>query len=167
MTLHIVKKQLLPSREDAVRMTRNERFAMLWFGNAVSTLEELKTDIAQRLEMIPDGQERLEKLYTETDDLMNEVLETIPMNQRTSLENTKHDYDVRIAPKLSRFSTNILMTYDEFKALVDIARTKCRECTEDDRTCSGCQLYNLLTSILPLDDYSGLLCPYNMGEWAN
>lgn len=163
----IVKKSISPSRDDAVRITRTEKLALLWFGVAVSALEERLTDLAQRLDTVPNGRERLETLYSEANMLMDEVLVTVPANQRRSLENTKQDYNVRLAPKLAPFSQNVIMTFDEFKALVDNARAKCRECTEDDKTCSGCQLYNLLTSILPLDDYSGLLCPYNMGEWGN
>ena len=165
--MHITQRMLEPSRDDAVRLTRSEKTAMLWFANAVATLEELQTSIADRLKMIPGGTELLNELAVKSDELLNEVRKTIPMNQRTSLQNTVCDYEVRMAPKLSSFTKNVIMTGDEFKALVDIARTKCRECTEDDHSNSKCELFQLLTSILPLDDYSGLLCPYNMGEWGN
>ena len=32
----------------------------------------------------------------------------------------------------------------------------------------NCELYRLLTTILPLDKYEGTqLCPYNMATWGN
>mgnify|MGYP007092202921 CR=1 FL=1 len=44
----------------------------------------------------------------------------------------------------------------------------CVDCMDSDEECLKCRLYQLLTAILPLDDYhNGMLCPYNMGEWAN
>ena len=165
--MHIQRQMLDPSREDAVRLTRSEKLAMLWFANADTTLDELQTTIADRLKMIPDGEERMKKLAKEADDLLQEVRLTIPMNQRQALQNTACDYEVRMAPKLTPESINVIMTGDEFKELVDLARTKCRECTETDETCTACKLFTLLTSILPLEGYSGMLCPYNMGEWAN
>lgn len=78
------------------------------------------------------------------------------------------DYEMRLTPKLTPTTSRIIMEKEEFRELVDIARTKCHDCTEDNDSCAKCRLFKLLTSILPLDDYNGgLLCPYNLGEWAN
>lgn len=166
--MQIIKTELYPSRDDAVRMTRQEKLSMLWFSNASQTVDELQKEIAGRLAMIPDGQERMKKVGEELDDMLHEVRLTIPIEQRKALQNTASDYEVRMTPKLAPSVTNVIMTKEEFRELVDIAREKCRDCTEDDNTCTSCQLFKLLTSVLPLDGYNGgLLCPYNLGEWAN
>lgn len=166
--MKIVKQMLEPSRDDAVRLTRNEKMAMLWFANADTTLDELQNTLADRLKMITDGPDRLKRIADEADDMLNEIRLTIPIDQRIALHNTGSDYEVRLAPKMTPSVINVLMTKDEFKELVDIAREKCRDCTEDDESCTGCRLYRCLTSVLPLDEYhSSLLCPYNLGEWGN
>lgn len=166
--MHITKQMLEPSRDDAVRLTRNERIAMLWFANADTTMEELQTSLAKRLDMIKAGPERLKVLAEETDKLLNEIRLTIPIEQRLSLQNTGSDYEVRLTPKATPQVTSVVMMKEEFKQLVDIAREKCHDCIENDESCAKCQLYKLLTSILPLDDYhDSLLCPYNLGQWGN
>ena len=166
--MHITRQMLEPSREDAVRLTREEKLAMLWLANADATLEEVQTSMADRLTMLPDGPERMKKLAQEADDLLAEIRLTIPINQRMNLENTRNDFEVRLTPKMTPMVTNVIMTKDEFKQLIDVAREKCHDCTEDDVSCEKCRLFTLLTSILPLDDYHDrLLCPYNLGEWGN
>ena len=77
------------------------------------------------------------------------------------------DFEIRLTPKMTPSKTSVVMQKDEFKELVDLARAKCRDCMDDDEECEKCKLFQLLTVLLPLDDYSGMLCPYNMGEWAN
>lgn len=166
--MRIVQKVLQPSRDDAVRLTRTEKMAMLQLAYIATVFEELQTDMKDRLGMIDDGSLRMNGLAVESDQILNDLRMTIPMNQRMSLQNTAMDYEMRLAPKLTPMSTNVIMDKDEFKEIVDIARTKCHDCTEDSNTCTKCRLFKLLTSILPLEDYDGgLLCPYNLGEWAN
>ena len=90
--MHITKSELNPSRKDAVRMTRKEKLAMLWFMNASQTAGELLNEIPNRLAMIDNGYERMKKVDEELDALFNEVAFTIPIEQRRSLQNTATDY---------------------------------------------------------------------------
>lgn len=166
--MRIVQKVLQPSRDDAVRLTRIEKMAMLQLAYVATVLEELQNDLGNRLEKIDQGAEKMHVLASGSDEILNDLQLTVPMNQRMSLQNTAMDYEMRLTPKLTPMSTNVIMDKDEFKEIVDIARTKCHDCTEDSNTCTKCRLFKLLTSILPLEDYDGgLLCPYNLGEWAN
>lgn len=166
--MRIVQKVLQPSRDDAVRLTRTEKMAMLQLAYVATVLEELQNDLGDRLEKIDQGAEKMHVLASGSDEIPNDLRLTVPMNQRMSLQNTAMDYEMRLTPKLTPMSTNVIMDKDEFKEIVDIARTKCHDCTEDSNTCTRCRLFKLLTSILPLEDYDGgLLCPYNLGEWAN
>lgn len=164
--MRIVRQQLAPSREDAVRITRPEKTAMLLFSYAAAILEELPKDIGGRLGMVEDGEARLKKISDEASELLSDVRMTIPMNQRQNLVNTIDDYEARFVPKAVPFKSNVLMQSEEFRELVDCARARCRECTDSDEECEACKLYQLLTAVLPLDDYHGMmLCPYNLGEW--
>lgn len=164
----IVKKAMDPSRDDAFRMTRNEKQAMIMLAHSATVLDDLQKDLSERLSKIQDGKDRMRKLAEESDRLLHEVRLTIPMEQRKSLENTCMDYEMRITPKHTPFMTNVIMEKEEFRSLVDFARTKCVDCTEDDESCAGCGLYRVLTSVLPLDEYHHqFLCPYNMGQWGN
>ena len=166
--MRIVKEMLDPSREDAVRLNRTEKMSMIVLAYACTILEDLKTELADRLGMVDNGMDRLMELSEKADALLKDVRMTVPVNQRMNLQNTASDFEIRLTPKLTPYSTNVIMQKEEFKALVDIARVKCRECMDDENDCEKCQLFQLLTVLLPLNDYhDGMLCPYNLGEWAN
>lgn len=164
-----IRNELLnPSRRDAVRLTRSEKMSMIVLAYAATILEDLKKDLADRLKMVDGGAELLDELSAKTDRLLHELRLTVPENQRMNLQNTANDFEIRLSPKLTPYKTNLVMQKDEFKELVDYAREKCRDCTEDDESCESCGLYQLLTVVLPLDEYHDrMLCPYNLGEWGN
>lgn len=165
----MTQKLLNPSREDAVRLTRNEKIAMMWMYQVATVLCELPKDLRGRIEMIPDGSARIEWLTKEVESLVDDLRVTIPEAQRLSLNNTAHDCEMRLAPKATPNETTVVIQKEEFRSLVDFARIQCLQCTETDTDCEKtCDLYKLLTVILPLDDYhSTFLCPYNLGEWKN
>ena len=151
-----------------MRLMRNEKMSMLHLMYAVTILEDLQIEINDRLRMVPDGRNRLAEIAQAADRLLYEVRITVPENQRSSIQNTAMDYEMRLTPKATPSEQSVLMTKEEFRELVDSARAKCKECTLDDQECEKCNLYRLLTSVLPMDDYHDrLLCPYNLGEWAN
>lgn len=164
----ILMKELEPSRPDAVRLTRNEKMSMLLLAHSASVLEDLSTDFADRLDMVPDGHERMKKIADETDAILHDIRLTIPMEQRKNLQNTCMDYEMRTVPKHTPSTTNVLMGKDEFKELVDYARATCRDCTVDNDECEECGLFRILSGVLPLDDYHHqFLCPYNLGKWGS
>lgn len=166
--MHISKQVLQPSRADAVRLTRSEKMAMLELAYMATVFDDLRNDLKDRLKMIGVGTERMEDLAAESENILNDLRLTIPMNQRMSLQNTATDYEMRLTPKATPTVTRVVMEKEEFRQLVDIARIKCRECVENDEDCQKCELYKLLTSVLPLDEYNGgMFCPYNLGEWGN
>ena len=164
----VIKQFANHSRPDAVRLTRTEKMAMILLAHAATSLDDLQTELADRLVTVENGPDRLKEISRKTDQLLNDLRETVPENQRIHLQNTAMDYEMRLAPKAQPNTTNVIMEKEEFRGLVDCARARCRECTEDDSTCTECTLYNLLTSVLPLEDYhDGMLCPYNLAAWGN
>ena len=166
--MKIVKKLLDPSRPDAVRLRRNEKMSMLHFMYAVTILCDLVEEMKDRLAMVDGGNSRMEEIAKGADELLNELRVTIPEDQRVSLQNTAEDYVMRLMPSTTPSATNAIMTKDEFRELVDAARSKCRECILDDNECEQCKLYRLLTCVLPMNDYHCMnLCPYNLGEWKS
>ena len=168
MSVTITKKLLEPSREDAVRLTRTEKMAMIVLAYVATVFDDMQTELGDRLKMIEDGEGRIRAMAYGSDELLHDLRATIPVEQRMNLQNTAKDHEMRLVPKMTPTTTNVIMGKEEFRELVDFARVKCRECILDDQECKTCGLYKLLTSLLPLDDYhNGLLCPYNMGEWGN
>lgn len=164
----IQKKIADPSREDAVRLKRMEKIAILHMMYAATILDELQEDLRERFAMINGAADRLKTASETIDGLIKDVRVTVPMNQRVNIENTASDYEIRLMPKLTPSTNSVVMTKEEFRVMVDSARTKCRNCADDDTECEKCELYKLLTSVLPLDDYhQTYLCPYNLGKWAN
>ena len=166
--MRITKEMLSPSNEDAVRLNRNEKMAMLTLAYVATCLEDLQKELKDRIDMVPGGMPLLNEASQNTDILLNELRKTVPIEQRLNLQNTAQEYEVRLTPKATPAKTNVVMQGSEFKELVDLARAKCVDCMESDTACEKCRLYRLLTVLLPLDSYhDGMLCPYNMGEWAN
>ena len=166
--MKIVSRVADPSREDAVRMVRSEKMGMVALAYAATILEDLQTEMKERLKMVENGTERLKKLSEDTDKLLDELRVTIPIRQRLSISNISEDSEMRLTPKAKPKETTVILGKEEFRELVDFARAKCSECFKDDQECNECGLYDLLTAILPLDNYhNSMLCPYNLGEWKN
>ena len=157
-----------PSRADAYDLTRREKASLQYLAHAVSALVEAKDDLKDRLVMIENGTERMAKLADEAISLLTEVRTTVPEKQRNSMVNTTKDYEIRLVPKFTPSTHNVVVQKEDFRELVDSAQTKCRECTLDNEECRQCKLYRLLVTVLPMDSYEGtFLCPYNMAEWEN
>lgn len=165
----IIRKQFEPSRDDAVRLKRQERDGIIRFCFASSLLDSVEEDLGKRVESIENGKERLRKITEGTDELLRDVRLTIPMDQRRSLDNVASDYQLRIVPSATPAETSVVLHKEEFRTLVDASRARCRDCVWDDTECEEkCDLYKLLVCILPLDEYHSLhVCPYSLGEWKN
>ena len=164
----IVKKLKEPSNDNAVKLTRSEKMSMILMSYAATVLSDLREELSDRLETVVNGSERMKELADKSDELLNEIRRTVPMNQRKQLQNTAMDFEMRLTPKATPSTTNVVMQKEEFRELVDYARATCKDCTLDDTDCENCGLFQLLTVILPLEDYKGqFLCPYNLGKWGN
>lgn len=164
----VVKNFARDSRPDAVRLSRTEKMGMILLAHAATSLDDLQTDLSDRLGMVENGTERLRKLSHDVDGLLDDLRVTMPENQRRHLQNTAMDYEMRLSPKAQPSTTNVLMEKEEFRELVECARVKCMDCTLDDSECESCKLFRLLTVVLPMDDYhDGMLCPYNLAGWGN
>lgn len=157
-----------PSRPDAVELKRDEKMVLTFLTNTASALAETKDGLWDRLGMIEGGREKMNQVVTDALDLLQEIRMTIPERQRKSLARTAQDYEIRLTPKFTPSAHNVVVEKEDFRKLVDAAQVKCRECVDDCEECKRCSLYQLLTVVLPLDSYDGvMLCPYNMAVWAN
>lgn len=157
-----------PSREDAWELKRDEKMVMTFLQNTVSAIAETKDIMADRIARIDGGPELMDKLVNDSNELLGRVRETIPERQRMSFARTAKDYEIRLVPKFTPMTHNVVVEKEDFRKLVDAAQIKCRECVDDCEECRKCDLFQLLTVVLPLDSYEGtMLCPYNMAEWAN
>ena len=163
-----MKKFAIPSRDDAWDLTRGERASVTFLMNAASAIIDAKEDLSDRLKAIDGGEELMDQVAEGCVKLLTEVRRTIPERQRTSLANTAEDYEMRLVPKLTPSKTSVIVQKEDFRCLVDAAQAKCRQCVEDSRGAKQCDLYKLLVTILPLDEYPEMnLCPYNMAWWEN
>lgn len=157
-----------PSRPDAWDMTRTEKTSLTFLMNAAASLNEAKEDLAERLKKIDGGPELMDQLAEGSIKLLNEVRMTIPERQRQSLANTACDYEMRLVPKMTPRTTNVIVQKEEFRSLVDAAQVRCTSCAEMNENKGQCDLFRLLQVVLPLEAYdTTLLCPYNRAEWEN
>ena len=164
----IMNIPLDPSRPDAVRLTRRGKMDMIVLAYAATLIDELRTTMKDRFDMVDGSMEMMDELSEKIDKVLHDVRLTVPMEQRVHLQNTARDYEMRLTPKLTPGSTNVIMQKEEFRELVECARARCKECAFDNKECEKCELFKLLTVILPLEDYEdSYLCPYVLKEWGN
>lgn len=157
-----------PSRPDARDLTRTEKMTLTFLANTASSLAEVKDTMPDRIAMIDGGPELMDRLVKDSMELLTQLRMTVPERQRMSLANTARDYEIRLTPKFTPSTQNVIVQKEDFRKLVDAAQIKCVDCVDDSMECRKCELYQLLTVVLPLECYDGtMLCPYNMAEWAN
>ena len=163
-----MQKFAIPSREDAWDLNRREKTCVLFLMNVVSAFIDAKGDIGDRVKKIDGGEELLQKVCEMSIKLLEDVRTTIPERQRSNLNNTAHEYELRLVPKMTPGSTAVVVSKEEFRTLVDAAQAKCLECVDDCEEAKKCDLYKMLVVSLPMDKYDGIgLCPYNGAEWGN
>lgn len=159
------KPYSLPEK-DCERLMRSEMTAVRMLLAALSTAAYAKDDLKARLECVPDGNRRLRLALGLLRAVCDDVVGTISLAQSRQILGTMKDYEMRLVPKLTPMSTNIIMTKEEGKDLLELAREKCVGCTEDGDSCRECKMYKLLEATTPMDDYgSGLICPYSLAKW--
>ena len=168
MAMTVQSKYLFPTRADAVRLRRSEKDGVFYLMFAVHTLIDVQEALKDRFSMVDDGEKRFQKIIETTEQLLQEIRMTIPENQRDSIQRTAEDCEVKLIPKAIPDGGATIINKEDYRALVDSARAKCMDCILDDNECEGCELFRLLTCVLPMDDYHAMnLCVYNLGEWVD
>lgn len=164
----MAERFVVPSRDDAWNVTRNEKIAILFLMNTVSAMMDSRDDLKDRVSRIDGGAELMDTMVNSAEKLLTEIRRTIPTEQRMNINNVSKDMEMRMVPKLTPSKTTVLVQKEEFRQLVDAAQIKCRECTDDSEQCTACGLFKLLKVVVPLETYDGtFLCPYNLAGWEN
>ena len=150
------------------RLRRPEYEAVRCLLGAVSYAAHARDDLKDRVDTVTNGRARMEVLVEGLKSFVDELLANVPDGQCRQLRNTMKDMEMRMIPRLTPMSQNVLMEKDNAKALIDRAMERCHGCVEDERSCLDCGLYKVLESMLPLDSYdNGMLCPYALSEWKD
>ena len=151
---------------DCERLTRHEMSSLKMLLAELSSGAWAEDNLQKRLECIPYGRERLQMAVGHIRAICNDVLGTIPTAQKVQIRGTMTDFEIRLMPKATPNSTNIVLTRAQGKDLVDMACERCIGCVEDGESCRKCKLYKFMEATTPLDDYgSGMTCPYSRAEW--
>lgn len=149
------------------RLTRSEMSSMMWVYNVISAAGYAWDDLRARFNLVPDGEKRFQDALNALTSIIADLNGTIPEQQKLRILRTMKDMEVRMTPKATPFRTEVLMTKEQGKTLVDYAQNECNGCIRDGEECRKCKLYSVLEAIVPLDDYGpGFLCPYSRSEWG-
>ena len=172
-----IKKTKKPGREsfqmpeeDRPRLTRSELDLMIRMFNFMSAVAYSEETMTKRLALVPDGEARMKKAMDELHDVLEDLHGTVPFAQRRKLSTAYSDFEVRLLPKLTPHKAVTTLTKEEGHALIDAAQDgRCYACTKDGEECKKCPLQMVLSAVVPLDDYGGILCPYNMAmhKWKD
>lgn len=151
---------------DCERLMRSELTAVRMLLAALSSATYAKEDLDDRLKCVPHGRERFRLALGGLRAVCDDLIGTISRSQCKQIYGTMKDFEMRLLPKLTPGSTNIIMTKEQGKDLLECARWKCHDCVEDGERCRECQLYKVLEATTPLDDYGdGMICPYALANW--
>lgn len=151
-----------------MRLYRSEKVAMLMLMSTVSSMTYAQDDLKQRLETMPDGAERMKNLLDTAMKFLEDVRETIPDHQRMNLVRTATEYEIRMVPKLSPKKACVVVEKEDLRVLVDGAQeARCTACVLDGKESRGCRLAQALENVLPMEEYDGVMCAYNMAPWEN
>ena len=155
--------------EDCERLTSTEMRAVRWSIAAVNTVAYAEEDLAKRLECIPNGKVRWRLMLGQLRALCNDILGKMPIKQHKTIMNVMNDMELRMVPRLTKRDDAVVIDADDLGYMVMLAKQeKCTSCIMTDDECRKCELYKILESAVPLDDYgSGALCPYNMVDWES
>lgn len=149
------------------RMTRTEMNGMKYGSACLSNLMYFEKDMEKRAGMIPDGVKRLHEAIEGYRAVYHDLCGTMPEKQQKALANVCRDMEVRLVPKGTPTNTTVTWDKDDAMELVDAAQAKCLDCFRDYEDSEGCPLRQLLESVVPLDRYSALSCPYNNATWED
>ena len=154
--------------KDCVRLTRTEFEAVRYMLGAVNYLAKAKDVLigGPSLQRIPHGDARMRLTLGGLKSIIDDILGTVTVKQCMQLSNTMADMDMRMVPKMTPMTTNVVIEADIAKELIDLARVACKYCTKDGVKCLKCALYPEMEAIVPLDDYGdGMMCPYALTDW--
>lgn len=149
------------------RMNRTEMNAVKWCLAALNSVAYAKDDLAKRLEMIPNGKRRWGLMLGQLRSLVNDLVGTIPVKQCLTIKNTMNDMELRMVPKMTPIGDRVSMSVKDLAYIVREAKKDvCVGCTYTGDECRKCELYRILESIAPLEDWgSSLMCPYSKEDW--
>ncbi len=160
-------KRVWMEEKDCERMKRSEYEAMRGLLAATSYIAHGNDDLQQRLKCIPSGKQRMRMLLGSVRALADDLIGTMTRSQCQQLRNTMQDMEIRMVPKMTGMSQNVIFDKDLAKGLIDAAQEKCHGCVEDGNGCRNCALYKVLEGIIPLENYDGMICPYAVSEWED
>ena len=149
------------------RFVSSEWNKILAYAAYLSELCYIRDDMQDRLSMVENGSERLNEVIEKAGSLLREILDTGTDAQKKKLRNTFHDYRMVLTPMLSNGSTNVLMTREQAKDLVDLAQEKCASCVEDGESAKNCPVYKVLEVTTPLNRYDSMVCPFSLATWGD
>ena len=150
------------------RLVRHEMDDIRMLLAGLMTIGYSREGLQQVFDMVPGGHERFNQVLAPLEDFCADVVGVINKKQCLHIHNTMKDFEMRLVPKLTPLSLNVIMTAEEVKQLIECARWQCKDCVEDAESCQKCKLYQLLTGFIPLDDDGErFVCPYGDAEWKD
>lgn len=156
----------LPEK-DCERLNATEMRSIRWLLGALSICSRAEKDMERRLECIPEGKRRFRLMLGQLRAICNDLIGTTPIKQARTVQTTTHDMELRLVPKLTPGDHNALINGHDLAFLVGYAKDAlCTTCIADGDECRKCELYQILESLCPQQDWGGKgLCPYNRDDW--
>lgn len=154
--------------EDCERLRRPEMASLRWLISALNSVALAEANLQNRLECIPNGKSRYRLMLGQLRAICDDLLGTIPKEQRKQIDNVMHDMQLNMIPRLAPGSEKVIMEAKDLAFFIYHAQRDeelCQTCVKDGEECRKCKMYQLLVAFAPLPDYgSGMMCPYN-DDW--
>ena len=102
-------KRVWLQEDECERLVRSEYEAVRCLLGAVSYTAHAKDDLQRRLDCIPNGKQRIAMVLGGLRAIADDIIGTIPQGQCRQLRNTMKDMEMRMVPKLTTGSQNVIL----------------------------------------------------------
>lgn len=149
------------------RLLRSEKAALIILICLEVLTDDCDEDLSRRIEDKAQWKADVKQVKEGLARLVDNALKTLNMDQMVNLKKISKDYELRLYPKLTPTSGNIVVDKETLRTLIDASQEKCVDCFKSEAESRSCKLQRLLSVLIPMESYDTNLCAFNNREWMD
>lgn len=153
---------------DDKRLTRVHRSALIILICLETLTDDCEKDLEGRMDDREAWAEKARSAKAILHGMADDIFRTMTEEQLRYLTKTARDYELRLTPRMTPETGNMIVPKETLRTLVDAAQNRCVDCFKTEAESRGCKLQRLLAMLIPMDNYEDTgLCVFNNKEWEN
>ena len=150
------------------RLTRVQKSALIILICLETLTDDCRDDLAGRVENMEAWAEKAGKAKETLHSMVDDIIQTMAPEQLQHFKKTARDYELRLMPRMTPWSANMVVDKETLRTLIDAAQKQCVDCFKTEAESRNCKLQKLLATLIPMERYEDTgLCVFNNKEWEN